>query len=139
MTLPAINLDRKRSWPPRQTEFTRHFWTALAKGRFETTRCEDCRQLSFPPKQFCPHCWSTNVVWSELSGRGRLYSQTVVHAAPAVFRDETPYRVGIVDLREGLRVAMRIVSESVPALDAPVEVVVLNYSDGPLFAARPVA
>jgi len=78
------------------------------------------------------------VAWIELSGRGKLYAQTVVHAAPSVFRDEAPYRVGIVDLEEGVRIATRIVSEETPELDHPVEIVVLNYTDGPLFAARPV-
>ncbi len=72
-----------------------------------------------------------------LSGRGKLYSQTVVHAAPAVFQDEVPYRVGIVDLDEGVRIATRVLSEREPALDAVVEIVVLNYRDGPLFGARP--
>ena len=73
-----------------------------------------------------------------LSGRGKLYSQTVVHAAPAVFRDEVPYRVGIVDLDESLRIATRVLAKLEPKLDSVVEIVVLNYRDGPLFAARPV-
>ncbi len=105
MTLSLIKMDRPRSYPPRQTEFTRHFWGVLNEGRFETTRCDDCGRPSFPPKPFCPHCWSRNVAWIELSGRGKLYAQTVVHAAPSVFRDEAPYRVGIVDLEEGVRIA----------------------------------
>jgi uncharacterized OB-fold protein len=62
----------------------------------------------------------------------------VIHAAPAVFRAEAPYRVGIVDLDEGLRIATRILCEAPPALDASVEIVVLRYVDGPLFAARPL-
>ena len=71
-----------------------------------------------------------------LSGRGKLYSQTVVHAAPAVFKDDVPYRVGIVDLEEGIRIATRVLAHLEPRLDSAVEIVVLNYSDGPLFAAR---
>ncbi len=138
MTLSMIEMDRPRSYPPRQTEFTRHFWCALNQGHFKTTRCDDCGRPSFPPKPFCPHCWSRNVTWIELSGTGVLYSQTVIHAAPAIFRDEAPYRVGIVDLDEGLRVATRIICEQTPKLDDPVEIVILNYTDGALFGARPV-
>jgi uncharacterized OB-fold protein len=74
-----------------------------------------------------------------LSGRGKLYSQTLVHAAPLVFQDEVPYRVGIVDLDEGLRIATRVLSEAEPKLDIIVEIVVLLYRDGPLFAARPLS
>jgi uncharacterized OB-fold protein len=95
-------------------------------------------RLTFPPKPFCPHCWSKRIDWIPLSGRGKLYSQTVVHAAPMVFQGEVPYRVGIVDLDEGLRIATRVLADHEPALDTTVELVVLNYSDGPLFAARPL-
>jgi uncharacterized OB-fold protein len=139
MNLPIVSFDRQRSYPPRVTKFTRRFWAALHERRFETTSCEGCARPSFPPKPFCPHCWSRNIRWISLSGRGRLYSQTVIHAAPAAFRAETPYRVGIVDLHEGLRIATRIVGDPSPQIDGPVEIVVLNYLDGPLFAARGVA
>jgi len=137
MRLAVLSIDRVRAFPPRMTEFTQRFWQGLSSGRFETTRCEDCGRLTFPPKPFCPHCWSKRISWMPLSGRGKLYSQTVVHAAPAVFQDEVPYRVGIVDLDEGVRIATRVLSEREPALDAVVEIVVLNYRDGPLFGARP--
>jgi uncharacterized OB-fold protein len=137
MRLAVLSIDRVRAFPPRMTEFTQRFWQGLSSGRFETTRCDDCGRLTFPPKPFCPHCWSKRISWVPVSGRGKLYSQTVVHAAPAVFQDEVPYRVGIVDLDEGVRIATRVLSEREPALDAMVEIVVLNYRDGPLFGARP--
>jgi len=136
MTLAVLTIDRRRAFPPRMTEFTQRFWQRLPKGHFETTRCDGCERLTFPPKPFCPHCWSKRIAWVPLSGRGRLYSQTVVHAAPAVFQDEFPYRVGIVDLDEVRRIATLVLSETEPALDVAVEIVVLNYIDGPLYAAR---
>ncbi len=137
MMLASQTIDRTRAFPPRMTEFTQRFWQGLRSGRFETTRCDDCERLTFPPKPFCPHCWSERVRWVSLSGRGKLYSQTVVHAAPMVFQAEAPYRVGIIDLDEGLRIATRILSETEPRLDTAMEVVILRYRDGPLFAARP--
>lgn len=136
--LPSQTIDRVRAFPPRMTEFTQRFWQGLVSGDFQTTRCDDCGRLTFPPKPFCPHCWSERVRWVPLSGRGQLYSQTVVHAAPMAFQGETPYRVGIVDLDEGLRIATRVLAEAEPKLDTAVEIVVLHYRDGPLFAARPV-
>jgi uncharacterized protein len=136
MTLAMQPIDRVRAFPPRLTEFTQRFWQGLGNGRFETTQCEECGRLSFPPKPFCPHCWSDRIVWTPLCGRGKLYSQTMVHAAPAVFEHEIPYRVGIVDLDEGLRIATRVLATVEPKLDMAVEIIVLNYRDGPLFAAR---
>ena len=139
MKLPIIQVHRDRSYPPRMTALTARFWASLLEGRFETTKCEDCGKKTFPPKPVCPYCWSKAISWAPLSPSGRLYSQTVVHAAPAVFRSEAPYRVCIVDLDEGLRIATSLLADETPALDTRVEIVVVQYRDGPLFAARPIA
>ena len=134
--LEIIDIPRPRAYPPRVSAFTRPFWDALAVGELRTTRCAACARFSFPPKEFCPHCWGRQTVWAPLSGRGRLYAATTVHAAPAVFRAEAPYRLGIVDLEEGLRLATRLLGEAPIALDAPVQLVTLRYQDGALFAGR---
>ncbi|MBM3568131.1 MAG: DNA-binding protein [Alphaproteobacteria bacterium] len=138
MTLPIVDRPGARPWPPRVSSFTRPFWEALAQGRLLTTRGKTGRQLTFPPKPFCPHSWEREVEWVELSGRGTLYSRTVVHAAPALFAAEAPYQVCIVDYDEGIRVATRLIEAPEDIrLDSRVETVVLRYSDGPLFAVRP--
>jgi len=134
MTLPVVERKGARPWPPRASAFTKTFWDNLNAGRFTTVRCADCRRLTFPPKPFCPHCWSKNVAWVELSGRGKLYSRTTVHAAPAAFAAETPYGVCIVDAEDGFRFATAVLDDTPP--DRPVEVVLLRYDDGPLFAVR---
>jgi len=136
MTLPRVKMAGDRPWPPRVTEHSKTFWDGLAQGRFLTTRGKSSGKLTFPPKPFCPYDWGREIEWVPLSGRGRLYSQTVIHAVPAAFQVEAPIRNGIVDLEEGLRVAARIIGE--PDLDAEMEVVVLDYDDGALFAFRPV-
>ena len=139
MTLPTIRRSGSRPYPPRATAFTRRFWDGLTEGQFRTSRCRTCGRASFPPKPFCPHCWAREVDWFELAGRGRIYSQTVVHASPAVFQPEAPYRLCIVDLVENLRMATRLIEagDGVP-IGAEVELVSLVYDDGALFAARPV-
>jgi uncharacterized OB-fold protein len=86
----------------------------------------------------CPHCWSADIEWSDLGTRGTLYSWTRIHAAPAVFSAEAPYAVGIVDLDEGIRLACRLVERDrrPPQIGQVVEMLVLRYRDGPIFAAR---
>jgi len=138
--VPIIAMQGRRAYPPRQSAVTERFWRALAEGRFVTTACRDCRRLTFPPKDFCPHCWSRQVEWVPAPARGRLYSRTTVHAAPSVFAGEVPYQLCVADLDGGVRIATRLVEASADqALDAPVEVVALHYDDGPLFAVRPLA
>lgn len=139
-TLPIYKVSGKLSYPPRLSDFTQTFWKGLGSGIWQTTCCEDCSKVTFPPKPVCPHCWSPRVVWRPLGVKGTLYSWTRIHAAPAVFASESPYAVGIVDLADGLRLACRLMSNSNDHFNPgmPVEMVVLQYEDGPLFAARPV-
>jgi len=137
MTLSIVDIPRPMSYPPRRTRFTRHFWDRLSSGRFETTKCSACGRFSFPPKPFCPHCWSQKVVWTPLSGRGKIYSRTVVHAAAAVFSEEVPLSVCIVDLDEGVRLATRLVDGATLQLDDPVQLLILRFSDGCLYGAAP--
>lgn len=141
MTLPVLNVDAARAYPPRISEFTQTFWDALGQGRWTTTCCKSCNRQTFPPKPVCPHCWSPDVEWTELNPRGVLYSWTRIHAAPAVFAAEAPYATGIVDLDSGIRLACRLIdsadTEWRPGMR--IEMVVLRYQDGPLFAARPAA
>ena len=141
MKLEIIPVARKRAYPPRISEFTSRFWDGLARGEWITTRCRDCGKFTFPPKPVCPHCWSETMSWEEFSHRGVLYSWTRIHAAPRVFREEAPYVVSIIDLDIGLRIACRLLESagSEPAIGMPVEVTVLAYEDGPLFACRPAA
>jgi uncharacterized protein len=134
--LPFLQMARKRPWPPRITAFTEPFWKALADGRLTTTCCDACELPTFPPKPYCPSCWSREMRWIPLSGRGRLYSRTVIHVVPAGFADEAPLHNGIVDLDEGLRVAARLIGDEPMPLDSVVQVVVLRYEDGPLFGFR---
>lgn len=59
--------------------------------------------MTVPPRSACAFCGSTNLVWAELSGKGRLISYTVLHFAPAQFQNLAPYAVGIVEFAEGVR------------------------------------
>jgi len=137
MTLASIQVPGKRPYPPRVSQFTRTFWDALAERRLVTTRCRACSRATFPPKPFCPHCWSDEIKWGPLSPRGTVYSSTVMHAVPAHFQHEAPYRVGIVDLDDGIRIATRLVGiDQGFAVGARAQIVVLSYDDGPLFAAK---
>lgn len=135
-TLPSLPVAGQRSYPPRVSTFTRPFWDGLRRGQWQTTSCKDCGRQTFPPKPVCPHCWSGQMEWTALPAHGTLYSWTRIHAAPTAFAGETPYAIGIVDLDCGLRLACRLVDGVQPSIGMAVEMAVLQFDDGPLFAAR---
>jgi uncharacterized OB-fold protein len=75
------------------------FWAAAAEGRLGIQRCTTCGHWQWTPLPACPHCLTETLAWTEVSGRGTVWSWTVVHrpASPA-FR--APYVVAIVELAD---------------------------------------
>lgn len=123
---------------PEYSSFTGTFRQGLEAGKFMTTRCAACGELTFPPKQRCPDCWSGDMKWTGLTGRGILYARTTIHAAATQFRDQVPYSVGIVDLEEGIRLVTGLIDDPVRMEnDTAIMLVILSCDDGLSFAARP--
>ena len=76
--------------------------TVKPGDRFSLPRCEDCGKFHFYPKPACPHCGGTRLAWAEASGRGEVYSHSVVYRAPSpAFKDDLPYVIAIVKTDEG--------------------------------------
>jgi uncharacterized OB-fold protein len=59
----------------------REFYDRLAEhGRPSTTRCGDCDDTSFPPRERCPRCGSAQE-WLALAHEGRLHAFTTQEGA----------------------------------------------------------
>ena len=137
--LPEVRMQGNRPVAPRVSAFTRPFWDALAQGRLQTTGCNQCAALNFPPRNLCRACWSREVRWVDLTPTGTLYSFTRVHVVPGAFSADAPYTIGIIDLERGPRLMCRLVGPvEASDLDHAVQMLVLRYDDGPLFGARVV-
>jgi uncharacterized OB-fold protein len=95
------------------------FWQAAAEHRLVVQRCTDCDHQRHPPAPVCPECRSSNADWNELSGRGELYTYTVVHRAIALGQ-ELPFVIAVVSL-EGAG-GVRIISNLVDANPGELEV-----------------
>jgi uncharacterized OB-fold protein len=94
-------------------------------------RCGQCHRLVFYPRELCPYCSASDLTWEKLSGRGRVYSFTIVRK-PSIpsFRSLAPYVYAIIELSEGVRLASNVINclpEEV-AIDMPVR---------PVFAKAP--
>jgi uncharacterized OB-fold protein len=114
------------------------FWEGVAEGVLRLQRCRTCGRHVFYPRAVCPHCTGAELEWVEAAGTGRVHSFTVVHRAPAEYRDEVPYVVALVDLDEGVRLMTRLVDVA-PAevrVEMPVEVSIRGEPRLPYFRPR---
>ena len=88
------------------------WWEAAAEHRLVVQRCTDCAHTRLPPAPVCPECRSDGADWHEVSGRGSLYTYTVVHR-PIAADQEVPFVIAVVEL-EGAG-GVRLISNVVDA------------------------
>ena len=76
----------------------------------EQGRCSDCGKTRHPPAPICDACRSPNADWRELSGRGEVYTYTIVHR-PIAAGMPLPFVVAVVALEGsgGLRMITNLV------------------------------
>lgn len=86
------------------------FWDALRSHRLVLQRCTGCGAFRFIPGEICPACHSADSSWTEVSGRGQVYTYTIVHRAPTpAYQARAPYVIAQVELEEGPRVSTTLV------------------------------
>jgi uncharacterized OB-fold protein len=114
--------------PDLTDERTAEYFAAAARGELMLPRCDGCNQLVWYPEEECPHCGAHSFTWTRVSGRGRVFTWTVVRRTflPA-FEEMVPFVTALISLEEDP--AVRIVSYVVDcepdalAADLPVEAV----------------
>jgi hypothetical protein len=113
---PNIDLDNEQ------------FWTAAKNRQLRIGGCTKCRKAFFYPRDFCPFCLSAEVDWALASGKGRIYSYTVMR------RVDKPYVLAYVQLAEGPAMMTNIVECDFESLriGQAVEAVYVVSRSGPL-------
>ncbi len=133
-----MNVQDKVSKPlPQPTRWSAPFWEAAREGRLVIQKCRSCGNAVFYPRLACPHCFSEDLDWVEASGRGRVYSYTLVlNNPPTPFIVDIPYVVAIIELEEGVRLLSNIVEADTDELrcEMPVEVTFEKVGDGEEFS-----
>jgi len=99
--------DQRHKPVPVIDELTRPFWEAAREGRLMVQRCGACGYYNHPPRSFCDVCLSRQLAFSQLSGRGTVYSFTVMHQRDvAGFEEDAPFVNIVVELEEQPRLLM---------------------------------
>jgi uncharacterized OB-fold protein len=102
MAPPMAPQERKYPAPEPNPE-TKRFWEAAAQGQLLVKKCLSCGEIHYYPRALCPFCGSDRTDWQTASGRGTVYSWSVMRRA------ETPYAIAYVTLDEGVTMMTNIV------------------------------
>jgi uncharacterized OB-fold protein len=102
---------------------TREFTSAsfnkfLNERKLMASQCKECKTLYLPPRPLCTCCYSEELQWVELKGRGTLTAYTVIAVGPTFMSEEgynrkNHYCTGIVQLEEGPKMSARILGVDV--------------------------
>ncbi len=114
---------------PAITPEAKPFWDAAAQQKLMIQRCKACNAWVWTPRPSCNECGSENINWTQMSGRGEVYSFTVIRqivgrAASPAFQKDVPYVVAWVDLDEGPRMITNIVGCAVEEVKLGMKVTV---------------
>src|SRR6266849_6985913 len=101
----------ERKFPaPEANPETKPFWDAAAEGRLLVKKCVTCGQVHFYPRAICPFCGNDKTEWVTASGRGTVYSYSVMRRVPI------PYALAYVTLEEGVSMMTNIVDGDLDAI-----------------------
>lgn len=81
---------------------TRGFWEGTLVEELRIQACRACGAVQLPGGPCCSTCLSQQLRWERASGRGEVFSFTVVrHSFHPAFMDKLPYIVADIRLEEG--------------------------------------
>ena len=118
---------------PEPTVGTEAYWEGARNGKLLLRHCTSCDKVHHYPRALCPHCFSDKLDWREASGKGKVYTYSVMRRAPE------PYVIAYVTLEEGIKMMTNIVDCDLDKvrIDQPVKVVFKPSENGqpvPMFA-----
>ena len=100
---------------PQPTALSAPHWEGAQQHRLMVQRCAACAHHVFPPKPVCDACFSQNLTWVQSSGRGAIYSYTIVHRPPDP-SFAVPFCAAIIALEEGWYMLSNVVNIPMEAI-----------------------
>ena len=85
---------------PNPSPLSQPYWDACARHELTFLRCDTCGTVAPLPMLVCGECLGRSLTWTRSSGRGTLYSWTVVWR-PQHPTFTVPYAPAIVAMEEG--------------------------------------
>ncbi len=85
------------------------YWREIPQRyRLEAGKCKKCGKIFFPPRLICDGCKSREFEKINLQKEGKLLTYTIIRVAPIQCVDQAPYAMGIVELKDGVKILTQI-------------------------------
>jgi uncharacterized protein len=115
---------------PQVTSELKPFFDAAREHKLAVQKCDNCGVLRFPAAPLCLACDSEKASWVPVSGRGEVFSFTIMHRAyhPAI---KVPYTLAVIELKEGAKMTSNVIDIEPAKVKCgmPVEVVFEKLND----------
>jgi len=115
---------------PQVTRELKPFFDAARNHQLVVQKCDKCGELRFPAAPLCLKCDSDKCSWTPVSGRGQVFSFTIMHRAYHL-AFKAPYALAVIQLNEGVKMTSNVIGiePSKVKCGMPVEVVWDQLSD----------
>lgn len=128
-----VQAKERKIASPEPTVGTEAYWEGARNGKLLLRHCTSCGRVHHYPRALCPYCFSDKLDWQEASGKGKVYTYSVMRRAPE------PYVIAYVTLEEGISMMTNIVDCDLDRvkIDMPVKLVFKASENGqpvPMFA-----
>lgn len=111
---------------PAMEGLAKEFYEYCRRRELRFQRCGDCGAWRHVPREMCAACGSWRWEWAPSSGRGTVFTWTVVaRALHPAFQNDAPYAPVVIEMDEGVRLLSQVVdcAPNELAIGMPVEVV----------------
>lgn len=106
--------------------FAKEFYEWGKRRELRFQRCRDCGTWRHVPREMCAACGSWQWEWAVSSGRGTVFTWTVIaRALHPAFQNDAPYAPVVIEMDEGVRLLSQVVDcpPDQLTIGMPVEVV----------------
>lgn len=120
-------MSQQRNIPsPSKSVENEAFWASANEGKLMVPRCKDTGKFFWYPRNISPFTLSGNVEWVEASGKGTIYTYSIMRRA------DPNYAIAYVTLEEGVTMMTNIVDCDFDALSIgqSVELAFFDTEDG---------
>ena len=86
------------------------FWAGTLDRKLLVQECSSCGHRQLYGRSLCTNCHAATLRWIESSGRGTIYSRTIIRQNPTrTFKHLIPFVVALIDLDDGPRLMSNVV------------------------------